>query len=284
MKTSNLLKFLSCIIIICIHTGLNAQIGINTDTPDSSAVLQINADRRGLLIPSLSDTGLIEKPADGLVFYNNVQKAYYLHTGNSWKIMVPFEILNDTSISTSYNITIKGAVLVQNDVTSNGNITAKGTFTANGNITANGKIIANNSLTANGAFTSNGNVTVNNNVTVNGNVSAQSYSNNLTGNGPVPKGGIIMWSGAINQIPQGWALCNGQTVNGIKTPDLTNRFIVGVGKRYNPGDIGGQDSVALKLSEMPKHNHGGGKHSHNIVAYVDAWGWNGDHRFKSDKN
>jgi len=28
------------------------------------------------------------------------------------------------------------------------------------------------------------------------------------GNG-VPKGGIIMWSGAVNQIPSGWALCDG---------------------------------------------------------------------------
>ena len=30
-------------------------------------------------------------------------------------------------------------------------------------------------------------------------------------------------------IPKGWAECNGQTVNGIKTPDLRGRFILGVG-------------------------------------------------------
>jgi hypothetical protein len=135
MKTSNLLKVFSCVIIICIHTGLNAQIGINTDTIDASAVLQISADHRGLLIPSLSDAGLISNPADGLVFYNNAQQAYYIYTSNSWKIMVPFEILNDTSILTKYNITIKGNVTSQNNVTANGNITANGNVTANGNIT-----------------------------------------------------------------------------------------------------------------------------------------------------
>ncbi|MCX5905264.1 MAG: hypothetical protein NTV89_17740, partial [Proteobacteria bacterium] len=45
---------------------------------------------------------------------------------------------------------------------------------------------------------------------------------NSASNG-VPQGAIMMWSGAINQIPAGWALCNG--TNG--TPDLRDRFIVG---------------------------------------------------------
>jgi microcystin-dependent protein len=45
----------------------------------------------------------------------------------------------------------------------------------------------------------------------------------FTGNGIIPIGGIIMWSGTIANIPSGWALCNGS--NG--TPDLTNRFVIG---------------------------------------------------------
>ena len=35
---------------------------------------------------------------------------------------------------------------------------------------------------------------------------------------------IIAWFGKINNIPQNWALFNGE--NG--TPDLTNKFILGV--------------------------------------------------------
>lgn len=38
----------------------------------------------------------------------------------------------------------------------------------------------------------------------------------------IPKGCILMWSGTIAAIPQGFALCNGS--NG--TPDLRNKFIV----------------------------------------------------------
>ena len=45
---------------------------------------------------------------------------------------------------------------------------------------------------------------------------------------PVPLGGIIMWSGATNAIPEGWRLCkNGVgTVNGVIVPNLSNKFII----------------------------------------------------------
>ena len=39
-----------------------------------------------------------------------------------------------------------------------------------------------------------------------------------------PKGVIWLWSGSIENIPEGWALCNGE--NG--TPDLRGRFVIGV--------------------------------------------------------
>ena len=45
---------------------------------------------------------------------------------------------------------------------------------------------------------------------------------------PVPKGGIIMWSGPVNEIPEGWRLCkNGVgTVNNVIVPNLSNKFII----------------------------------------------------------
>ncbi len=45
--------------------------------------------------------------------------------------------------------------------------------------------------------------------------------------GTVPLGGIMMWSGSSNDIPDGYALCDGQTVNSFKTPDLSERFVMG---------------------------------------------------------
>jgi len=51
----------------------------------------------------------------------------------------------------------------------------------------------------------------------------------------IPSGAIIMWSGNQENIPDGWALCDG--TNGA--PDLRDRFIIGAGKAYNKGDTGG---------------------------------------------
>lgn len=73
------------------------------------------------------------------------------------------------------------------------------------------------------------------------------------GDGPriIPYGVIVMWSGEVATIPQGWALCNG--ANG--TPDLRDRFIVGAGSKYAVGNKGGADSVTLTVNQIPAHTH-----------------------------
>ena len=77
-----------------------------------------------------------------------------------------------------------------------------------------------------------------------------------TGNGNIPDGGIILWSGAVIDIPIGWELCDGT----FGTPDLTDRFIVGAGVSYAVGDQGGSpDSVLVEHTHTvtdPGHNHG----------------------------
>ena len=60
----------------------------------------------------------------------------------------------------------------------------------------------------------------------------------------VPGGFIGMWSGSAETIPTGWALCDG--TNG--TPDLTDRFILGAGKRDTPGATGGTATATPNVS------------------------------------
>ncbi len=92
-----------------------------------------------------------------------------------------------------------------------------------------------------------------------------------TGVGGFELGMIMMWSGAINEIPTGWALCNG--VGG--TPNLSGKFIVGYSagdSDYNTiGNDGGEKTVRLTTSQMPSHTHSGstnsrGKHFHGFPA------------------
>lgn len=71
----------------------------------------------------------------------------------------------------------------------------------------------------------------------------------------LPKGSIIMWFGKENDIPDGWAICNGKKVNSVETPDLRNRFIVGAGDDYSLKRTGGSNKVRLKTNEMPRHRH-----------------------------
>ena len=53
----------------------------------------------------------------------------------------------------------------------------------------------------------------------------------------------MIWSGATNQIPTGWILCDGS--NG--SPDLRDRFVVGAGSGaiYSVGDTGGSADATL---------------------------------------
>lgn len=61
----------------------------------------------------------------------------------------------------------------------------------------------------------------------------------------IPKNIVIMWSGAIQDIPGDWFLCDGQ--NG--TPNLLNRFVVGAGNNYTLESVGGSvDSVVVSHS------------------------------------
>ena len=77
-----------------------------------------------------------------------------------------------------------------------------------------------------------------------------------------PSGGIIIWSGAVNQIPTGWVLCDGNN----STPDLRDRFIVGAGTggSYSPGNTGGAASVTLSVAQMPSHSHSTNSHAHSF--------------------
>jgi len=73
----------------------------------------------------------------------------------------------------------------------------------------------------------------------------------IVADGAVFTGMILMWSGAANNIPTGWKLCDGN--NG--TPDLRNRFLVGAGDDYAVNNKGGQNQVTLTVGELPTHSH-----------------------------
>ena len=90
----------------------------------------------------------------------------------------------------------------------------------------------------------------------------------------IPVGALLPFVGG--QAPTGFALCNGQALDrtqfaelfrligtkygttnssNFKVPDLSGRFLVGVGAGYSLGDTGGSQTVALTAAQMPVHSH-----------------------------
>ena len=142
-------------------------------------------------------------------------------------------------------------------------------------------------------LTSSGNLGINSDspsstlsVVGNASISGVTTSGSFVGNGVIPVGGIILWSGTIASIPSGWVLCDGNN----STPDLRNRFVVGAHSgsgngisatagpgfstttgittsNYTPGNIGGETAHQLTLAEIDKAFHSSGTSGNTSLAY-----------------
>lgn len=79
----------------------------------------------------------------------------------------------------------------------------------------------------------------------------------------LPKGVIILWSGTIASIPDGWALCDGN--NG--TVDLRDKFVVGA-KQDDSGVA--KTNVSGSLTKTGGAASGNLAHTHSVPR--DGWG------------
>jgi len=278
--------FYTSIIFVCLTFYTNAQVGINLTNPSKHAALEINGQgTKGIVIPKMNYEmryALLEYntnrppeeslPQGLLVFDPDLNMFFFLNENekeekNEWIALNPLQASdenrgtlktsnNGSTANFANNVVVTGSTTLQKDVTINSALLVKG------NIDAGSNSINSGSISTNVCITSTVNATTGNINTVNA-----TTVNATNGNGITPIGGIIMWSGSINSIPNGWSLCDGRTESGIKTPDLRGRFIISSGRNtyidsretenptYQIGDRGGINKYALDIKEMPKHNH-----------------------------
>eukprot|EP01024_Parvocaulis_polyphysoides_P052885 TRINITY_DN5249_c0_g2_i2.p2 TRINITY_DN5249_c0_g2~~TRINITY_DN5249_c0_g2_i2.p2 ORF type:complete len:198 (-),score=27.60 TRINITY_DN5249_c0_g2_i2:361-954(-) len=97
-------------------------------------------------------------------------------------------------------------------------------------------------------------------------------------------GMAMMFFGDVSDIPYGWQLCDGSSLNGLTTPDLRGRFPLGhslvdfnsydrVETAGSLGQTGGKTTKTLSINEMPRHSHGmssTGSHVHWFDDYYHS--------------
>jgi len=95
-------------------------------------------------------------------------------------------------------------------------------------------------------------------------ISVRKYADTGRYNRPL-KGQIIMWSGSMSghypvdpetgAADKRWHTCNGDTHNGVATPNLLDRFIVAAGSSYGLGGTGGAATIDLSHTHDMSHVH-----------------------------
>ncbi len=83
----------------------------------------------------------------------------------------------------------------------------------------------------------------------------------------VPIGSILIYSGAVADIPASWAMCDGTVYGEISTPNLVDRFVFGTVTEGEFGDIGG--AVVTDNTDVPlqSHTHTGSTETDGIHAH-----------------
>ena len=209
-------------------------------TPLWARAIAVNLDETGLFNVELSDVGT---SVDGAT-YESLAEA--LKSARGGTLFVGLEVSGSSGeIAPRQKILMTPYSSWAADVTN-----ASGDFTVAGKATiASAEVTG--GLVVNGKTTLKGDVDFDNNVTIDGKLTVKN-TGSFTGYGTIPVGGIIMWSGS--KVPEGWALCDGRTENGQKTPNLVDRFVLG----SNPSaqvQTGGSSTVKLTVENLPAHNH-----------------------------
>jgi hypothetical protein len=81
------MKKIFTLLVLTISLSMNAQVGINNDSPDASSALDITSTTAGLLIPRMTETqrDAITSAATGLMIYQtDGTVGFYYYNGSSW--------------------------------------------------------------------------------------------------------------------------------------------------------------------------------------------------------
>jgi microcystin-dependent protein len=288
MKSYKYILLVISVLLVSL-TNTYAQIGFDNPMPNPHAVLDMKAIEKGFLIPKMSESqrfALLNTCApncpNGLMVYDTTMGDFFYIRTNQWYAISAFitaDVANNDPESDSLNLALFSNVGLGKVPDANYKLDV------NGNARHRGRTNLKDTLTVyQGITVISKNVSVTNldvsvplgNFYAASKLTAKDFSSDISVknvNGPIPKGGIIMWSGSLASIPTGWALCDGN----YGTPDLRERFVVGASSTgsYTVSSAGGINKHTLTVNELPNHTHTGstnsaGSHSHRYKGDTDV--------------
>ena len=202
----NNFKFLFAFAILSLGVA-NAQVGINTTSPNASAALDITSTDKGLLIPRMTTAQrtAIATPVEGLSVYDTTTKSNWQYNGTAWTNASPdmrsvnsgSHITNDAGVGgTGINAGGTNVIAIGSGAgfaNSGSNATFIGPYAGYANTASNTIAIGTNSLRVNTTGSPNIGIGVQSlfkNTTGNSNVAIGPYSQqtNVTGNNNVSMG------------------------------------------------------------------------------------------------
>ena len=282
------------ILIIALHSFVEAQVGINTSTPDSTAILDVYSTSGGLLIPRMSSSSRNAMSSNGntpanslLVFDNNLDKyTYYDNSVHKWLILNPWfcdenNRISYGTINTNYKVNISPS----------GGSKAFRVFSSYNTI-ASDSVKFQSEFIFDDYLISNSGIKFNAKVSGGDFILMKAYYNNqpimtLKSSGNLGLGytnpskklevrGDAKSSGEVKAdkftgkgtIPIGGIIMWIGNISGIPAgwdlcngvdgrPDLRNKFVVGGGGTYALNSTGGETFVSVSVDQMPSHNHTG---------------------------
>jgi hypothetical protein len=65
-------------------TESKAQVGIGTNSPEASSILDITSNNKGLLIPRVNSDSDVQNPAEGLIIYDKSDNCMNVYNNSTW--------------------------------------------------------------------------------------------------------------------------------------------------------------------------------------------------------
>jgi microcystin-dependent protein len=146
MKTPNFLA-----LFLLLGFTAQAQVGINTLEPDTTAILHIHSDNKGVLLPILDTAarrGLRAVAADGLLVYDSIHKIYYFVNKTEevhwrWYALNPFQTTDENDPNGNRdNVRLASRFQNRNVVIGQGNADTNAKLHVKGNIKSDDTVFA----------------------------------------------------------------------------------------------------------------------------------------------